>query len=51
MFLLAVIALGPISSWLVGTWTGLWNTYGQLIGGILGIPFLQLFALFFPFNL
>jgi hypothetical protein len=51
MSLLAVIAVGPIGAWLAGIYGALLNGYGQLIGGILGIPFGWLYYLIFPFNL
>jgi hypothetical protein len=53
MSLVAVIAFvyGPIYTWFIGIWLGLVGTYGQLIGGILGMPFAWLSNLIFPFGL
>jgi hypothetical protein len=53
MSLFAVIGytVGPIGLWLIGIFGQLINTYGQTIGGVLGIPIWYLYALILPFGL
>jgi hypothetical protein len=51
MSLLAVIALGPISTWLASTYLWILGAFGGTIGGILAWPFAALFHLFSPWGL